>query len=321
MGEFGEIDLDVLRGWRHREDPELRRPHALPALARLVHLKSGRVESLRGPDLLVGRYYPQNGPVDLLLGGLKEHELYRLGAPHLQMTMDENGQWSAGHLAPGTHTSVGPDELRNYNQKHLVSDGDVLTLGSAQYRFERASIDPMTWKNACKALLTSAEQPSLFMCRNGAPCGPKIAIPRDTVRVLGRTLPPPKDCRVHTPWGASRLQPEQPDVDLAGLYPDELKYIGYLHASIRRLPGAGDAAQLFELTPLAPRQKTFINRQEISEPTLLYHGDELALGSVFFYLYCPDLAARIPRRSLEPPTLVDWSEGAPPRFDEAEERS
>lgn len=319
-GEFGSINLDVLRGWSQTIDPQLRRPHALPALARLVHLDSGHVENLHGPDLLVGRYYPPNGPVDLVLSALQEHERYRLGAPHIQMTLDEAEQWSVSHLAPGTGTGVGADWFENFNQKHLLNDGDILTLGCARYRFERHEVELTTWKRECMALLKKAQKPALFLCRNGAPCGPMVELLPDATRVIGRTLPPSNNRMVLTPWDHSAQKPVQPDVDLAGLFPGEAQSISFLHAAIRPADLAGrvtradlDAAAQpaqFRVTPLATRQKTFVNRQEVSESTALKHGDELALGSVFFYLHCPQQKVQISRPPLRPPALIDWGEGS-----------
>lgn len=329
MGEFGEINLDILRGWRMARAPELRQPHALPALARLVHLDSGRVEHLHGPDLLIGRYYPPNGPVDLTLGGLQEHELYQLGAPHLQMTLNDDAQWSVRHLAPGTSTHVNEDRLETYNQHHIIEDGDALQIGCARYRFERLDIELAAWKTACRALLGSADTAALFLCRNGGPCGPTIELSAKTPMVIGRTLPSCEDLQVRTPWEHSAQKPAQPDVDLAGLYPSEAKYIGFLHAEIRAVaPSAAriggeylestSRASDFRVTPLTKRQKTFINRHEIGDSAVLSHGDELALGSNFFYFYCPDRGVQLTRRPLGAPTLVDWTEGATPRLDGAD---
>lgn len=314
-GEFGGVNLDVLRGWSQTIDPQLQRPHALPALAQLVHLDSGHVEPLHGPDLLIGRYYPPNGPVDIVLSALQEHERYRLGAPHLQLTLDEAGQWRASHLAPGTGTGVGARWFEDYNQQHPVNDGDILTLGCARYRFEQQDVALSAWKKACMALLKKAQKPALFLCRSGAPCGPMVELSPDTTRVIGRTLPPSGDRTVRTPWDHSAHHPGQPDVDLAGLYPGEAQSISFLHAAIRPAQPpdaevhAPEGAASFRVTPISTRQKTFVNRQEISDSATLQHGDELALGSVFFYLHSPEQTLQIARAPLRPPALIDWGEG------------
>lgn len=339
MGEFGSINLDVLRGWEQASNPQLRRPHALPALARLVHLDSGRVEFLHGPDLVVGRYYALNGPVDLILGGLQEHELYRLGAPHVQMKLsdDNSGQWFVRHLAPQTETRIGSTRLDHYTQRYPIEDGELITIGCARYRFEREDVELSTWRKKCRELLASATQPSLFLCRAGGPCGPTIELSQTSSVVIGRTLPPSRDLSVRTPWDSELQKPVQPTVDLAGLYPGELQFISYLHASIRKESSevcrsfARDSRETmspdssasdrppspFAVTPLATRQKTFLNRHEIDERTQLSSGDELSLGSIFFYAHCPHLPIRTPRQPFSLPEVVNWSEDVVPALNES----
>jgi hypothetical protein len=323
MGAYGNIDLDILRGWTQSRDPQLRRAHALPALGRLVHLDSDHVERLHGPDLLVGRYHPQNGPVDLIPNGLKDHETYRLGAPHLHLQMASDGQWTLRHISPGTRTIVGDDLLEDCDETHRLNHGDELTLGCARYLFESSGVGLQQWEDERRALLDSAEGPALFLCRRGGPCGPRFALDEDSAVLLGRTIPPGGNFRVDVPWFGAEHKPVPPDVDLAGLYPSERKFISFLHAYFKRDAAESkgescdESSDAYQVVPVSTRQKTFLNRHEIIEPARLADGDEVALGAVFFCVRLSDSSTAVTRKTIEPPAVVDWGEESSPSWDDS----
>lgn len=330
MTRFGDIDLDVLRGWAQPEDPRLRRAHALPALGRLVPLDSGQVESLHGPSLMVGRYHPQHGPVDLVLRDLKDHEAYRMGSPHAHLVLQDDGQWLVKSMSPITLTILENRSITPEDDFCALADGAELTLGAARYRFEYADTDLGHWEAARQELLASAGEPSLFLCRSGGPCGPRVSLRSDAPTCLGRAYP--SAAQFLPPVGAANLPPSalRLDADLSGLFEHERKHVAFLHALVRTLPGdlrtlpAGlhtvpgvVQAPQFELMPMSARQKTFVNRREVVEVQPVGHGDEIALGTVFFWLHCPGGPMIEVPRELETPVMVDWSDGESPALRQA----
>lgn len=317
MAAFGDIDLNILRGWRQRETPRLRQPHALPALAELIHVESGRAQTIHGPAILLGRYIPRNAPVDLLLGGLKDHQNYRLGAPHLQLHLDEDNTWWCRHLAPGTSTQIAGQRYEMDAPAAALNDHDELRLGVTRYRFKRRDLTLEQWREARQKLLARAERPALFLCRGGAPCGPFFYLDREAT-FLGKASPGQADFLADAPWEADAQPPAQPEINLAGLYPAERRHVAFLHACVHRraaAEGSGEG-EVFDFIPLATRHNTFINRQEASEEYSLTHGDEIGLGTILFYFHVPGAAEPDALRAPEPPEIFDWSRGGAPSFKE-----
>jgi hypothetical protein len=305
MDGFGDIDLDVLRGWREEIDPELRADHALAPLARLVSLDGEQVETIHGPDILVGRYLPQHGPVDVILGGLQDHQNYRLGAPHLHLTL-EDAQWRVRSVSPGARTLVDGEELLHGGGHGDLESGSEITLGQVRYRFERSGLELDEWDHARTQLLNNADGPSLFLCRRGGPCGPRVRLDEASTVVVGRSFPNRTTLAGEQSWDGRTA----PDWNLAGLYEAERKFIAFEHAHFESVDGA------IELTPVTSRRKTFVNRLEIIDTTPLSFGDEIALGSVIFYLHEPNDDATPERKAIEPPAVIDWQEGSTPIVDE-----
>jgi hypothetical protein len=323
MAEFGDIDLDVLRGWREEIDPALQAEHALPPLARLVALDAEQVETIHGPDVLVGRYNPQYGPVDVILGGLEDHQNYRLGAPHLHLTLGD-GQWGVRSVTPGSLTLIDGEELAHGDQRRLLESGSVITMGHVRYRLERSGLSLDEWEDARARLLNDPEQindpdlnagdrPALFLCRRGGPCGPRIYLDEASQLVVGRSFPDRATLAGEHSWDGRT----PPDWDLAGLYEAERKFIAFEHAHLDTLDSLDTAGRRVELTPVASRRKTFVNRLEIIDTTPLSSGDEIALGSVIFYLHEPSDDAMPERKAIEPPAVIDWQEGSTPILDES----
>jgi hypothetical protein len=309
MQDFDDIDLDVLRGWSESRDPQLRAEHRLAPLARLIKLDGDQVETLHGPEVLVGRYHPQHGPVDVILRGLQDHENYRLGAPHLHMTLGEDAQWTLRSVSPGVESQVGEQVVGGPNQPHPIDDGDILTVGCARYRFETSGLTLAEWEAARAHLLAGADGPALFLCRRGGPCGPHVQLADEQALVVGRSFPKPDQL----PGGRSWEGWQQPDWDLAGLYEDERKFIAFEHAHLEQ------RGPSWHLRPVASRRRTFVNRLEIIDATPLSGGDEVALGSCLFLFWEPSRADTAARKAIEPPAVVDWQEGSTPLLDEASE--
>jgi hypothetical protein len=307
MHGFGDIDLDVLRGWREQRNPGLQHEHTLPPLARLVRLDGDQIETIHGPDVLVGRYNPQHGPVDVILGGLEDHQNYRLGAPHLHLTLDDD-HWRVRSVTPGSRTLIDDQECSHGDEPRRLGGGTVITMGHVRYRFERSGLELGDWEAARERMLDEAGRPALFLCRSGGPCGPRAYLEEATKLVVGRSFPDRATLAGEQSWDGHT----PPDWDLAGLYEVERKFIAFEHAHVERLNDA------FELTPVASRRKTFINRLEILDTTPLSSGDEVALGSVLFYLHEPSDEPMPERKAIEPPAVIDWQEGSTPIIDEAQ---
>ncbi|MFP4598848.1 MAG: FHA domain-containing protein [Persicimonas sp.] len=311
--DFGDIDLNILRGFSERIEPSLRREHRLPALARLVGVGADRDETIHGPDVLMGRYHPQYGPVDIIPRGLRDHENYRMGAPHLHLTLEDDG-WVLRTVSPGVRTLIGERVVELPNRPHRLQEGDVITTGQVRYRFETSGVSMQEWKQARAALFSEAESseaggPALFLCRRGGPCGPHLRLGADEPLVVGRSFPADEAFAAKKPWHGK----SQPSWDLAGLYEAERKFVAFLHARLEPRDGQ------WQVLPMAARRKTFVNRLEIIDRTPVSSGDELALGSVLFVVHDPRDTGHSQHRSIEPPVVIDWQEGSTPILDPPDE--
>ncbi|MBA2663612.1 MAG: FHA domain-containing protein [Bradymonadaceae bacterium] len=297
------VDLDVLRGWKEQRDPELVAAHALPALAELIHLDaSGRQiasEPIHGPDVVVGRFHPQYGPVDILLGSLRDHESYKLGAPHLYLVLDRAGNWDLRPLSPTATTQLKEAPITDNARHYRIDHGDELHLGVARFVFERLSTTLDTWFGRYEALLQRAGGPSLMLMRAGGVCGPYIGLEKSRAYVIGRTFPGRGDVPGTEDWPRFA----QPEWDLSGLPEKERKHLGFRHARLKFV----DESWCVE--PVCTRQRTFVNRVAISTITALESGDEVGMGSVLFHFH-DESAVVLPRsKKIHLPAVVDWSDG------------
>lgn len=293
------FDLDVLRGWRETIHPDLNRAHRVPPLARL-HGPRDTVVEIHGVDVYAGRFHPQHGPVDLYIDGLVDHELYRISAPHVRFSLDEDTEeWKVRHLSPAATTLINGEPLVDTRAWADIRDGDTLRLGVVDFVFRRSGTSLAAWKEAQKALLLSVETPSLFLMRAGSACGPFFQLDTSGKKALiGRSFPDV----IHSD---RQRRLKRPDWDLAGLLDEERKYIGFRHVEIWR---ETDTDNWF-LNPLSPRQRTYVNRVEVSGLTPLMPSDELGLGSVLFHFHHPsNIRLLVDRRTVELPAIVNWRE-------------
>lgn len=299
------FDLDVLRGWKETRDPSLMHPHKVPPLAHLTYRRAGgeHTVSIHGPDVYLGRFHPQHGPVDLLLEGLDDHELYKISAPHARVTLGEDGQWYVRPLAPAAFTYINDRLLSDTRERYGLSSGDTLRLGVVPFEFSTAEIAFEAWRERQKELLLAIESPSLFLMRAGAVCGPHFLLSTRQRTVIGRGFP--------SSLGNGL---SQPDWDLAGLRDEERKHIGLRHIEV------WCEGQDWFVLPMSPRQRTFVNRVEITGVTPLMPGDEIGLGAVVFHFHHPsNIRASFDRRSVELPAIVNWREEHARRKRAAEE--
>lgn len=286
------VDLHILRGWAEPRHPSLRSEHLLPRLATLS-LEEGadttQIMGIHGPEVLIGRYHPPHGPVDLLPTGLRDHELYKLGAPHVRLRQEDDGRWSVRPLAPSLPTAVDGEQLR-LGQAAMLGPRSKLVLGITTWRFEQHDVSPAQWERSASDLLQTEGGAALFLKRHGGLCGPRLKLEPGSSPVIGRLSPR-----------------SQPDWELSGLPEHERRHIAYRHAQLRPL------AQGWEIIPLTERHRVYINRQAISGPARLAPGDEVGLGSVLLHFHYPDGGEAPWRRKLQVPTLVDWQlDGAVP---------
>lgn len=296
------FDLDVLRGWKEVYDDGLRAEHALPALAVLVCRRPDRSVlyefRIHGPETYVGRYHPQNGPVDVVFAGLEDHEVYRLSAPHIRLVMNERGAWTVRPMSGAAQTRVNGTPLMDARQATPIVHGDVLTLGTLEFEFKTTGVAYDAWLKAKKAILLGEDTTGLFLMRNGGICGPSILVPRGGRVVLGRSFPQREDLT----QGAWRGH-QQPDWNLAGLFEWERKFIGFLHAALVEVD------EQWYIEPISLRQRTYVNRLEVTATTALMPGDEIALGSVLFHFHDPsDAHASTHGHTAEIPAVVNWRE-------------
>lgn len=296
------FDLDVLRGWKDQYDAALRAEHALTPLARIVCREPDqRVRydfRIHGPETYVGRYHPQNGPVDIVFAGLDDHEVYKLSAPHVRFVMNEHGAWTVRPMTPAAVTCLNGRPLADTRQAVPLVSGDTLTLGALDFEFKTTGTPYSEWLRMRSRILATEQHTSLFLVRSGAIAGPRIRLPRGGRVVLGRSFPATSDLAA----GAWRAH-EQPDWDLAGLYEWERKFIGFIHAAI------AEVDKQWVIEPISTRQRTFVNRLEVTAKTPLMPGDEIGLGSVLFHFHDPsDAHAFVRTHTAELPEVVNWRE-------------
>jgi hypothetical protein len=312
----GLFDLDVLRGWKEVRDDALAADHALPALGRLIcRDDQGRVRrefGVHGPEVYVGRYHPQNGPVDIVLTGLDDHEIYRLSAPHVRIVMTERGDWSVRPMTPAAPTVLNGHVLVDTREQYTMHDGDTVKLGATEFAFRTTGVSYDDWLDAKKDILTNVDQTGLFLMRNGGICGPRQLAPDQERLVLGRSFPT-RDELATGPWRTE----QQPDWNLAGLREWERKFIGFRHAQLIYVD------EQWFIEPISSRQRTFVNRMEVSSATPLMPGDEVGLGSVLFHFHDPaDIRASTESHTAELPAVVNWrEEHTDPRVEPIERQS
>ena len=295
------FDLDVLRGWKEVGDVQLRGDHCLPALAVLVRRMpdGGRDElPLHGPETYIGRYHPQNGPVDVILNGLEDHEIYRLSAPHVRIVMSERGEWTVRPMTPAAVTQLNETTLSETRQQYAIRADDVLRLGAVDFEFRPTGVTYDEWLQRKKGALVGIDTTTLLLKRAGGVCGPRLTLDPARRAVVGRSFPRSNELP-SGPWRAE----EQPNWNLGGLWEWERKFIGFRHAALDQVDG-----QWF-IEPLSQRQRTFVNRVEVSSSTPLMPGDEVALGSVLFHFHDPsDVRRSTEARTAELPIVVNWRE-------------
>ncbi len=296
------FDFDILRGWKETRDPELAAPHKVDPLAYLVQVVDDE-ELLRvpihGPDVYVGRYHPQNGPVDVIFDALHDEQIYKLGAPHIRLSCTPTGKWHMRMMSATAFTYVNRKLLTDTKSKYQIKNNDLIKMGVVTFKFEKTELTFQDWKDQQKEILLAVESPSLFLVRNGAVCGPKVLLKTDEPTVLGRSFPKPGELP-----GEAWLNAQQPDWDLAGAHDPEKKYVGFRHCEIWQ-----EDDDWF-VKPITSRQRTYVNRTEISAKTPLMPGDELALGSLLFHFHHPDnIRASTDRKTVDLPVVLDWKEG------------
>ncbi len=288
------FDLDVLRGWTEKRDRELDGTHRVPALASLVYNRKGQPLqiNIHGPDVYVGRFHPQHGPVDLLMEGLDDHELYKVSAPHARISLGDGKTWFVRPLSPSSFTYINDRLLSDTRERYPLIDGDVLRLGVVPFEFEVKDLDFETWRGRQKDLLLAVEEPSIFLMRAGAVCGPNYVLNKNAHTVIGRTFPE-----------VLAAGHRQPSWDLSGLKDEERKHIGLRHAEF------WCEDEDWYILPMSPRQRTYVNRIEVTGVTPLMPGDEIGLGAVLFHFHHPsNIRASTNRRTVELPAILNWRE-------------
>ncbi len=287
------FELDVLRGWREVRDAELAAEHRLPKLAELVQVRDvqagggvsgggwagveGERIGIYGPDVILGRFQPQQGPVDLAPGRLEDHENYRLGVPHLYFRFDVLRGWKMRLLTSQAATRLDGEEIDDLARTYPVRSGSVLELGVVRFVFEsyaQGAEELEAWLEARRRLVEEVGGPALYLKRNGGICGPCFRLEAGKTAVIGRTAPGKGEIPGTARWSDRAALP---DWDLAGLEEGLRKYIGFRHAKMRYAEGS------WWVEPVSLRQWTYVNRVRIRGMTKLQSGDEIGLGSVLFH--------------------------------------
>lgn len=110
-----------------------------PGLARVTLKRNGVLTEHvfpLGARVLVGRFDPETGPVDLDLGPLEEW-IY-ISRRHAEIWRNDAGQWFARDLSSRNGTWVrqaGQSEFKRVTGEHPLGDGDEIALGNARFEF------------------------------------------------------------------------------------------------------------------------------------------------------------------------------------------
>lgn len=291
------FDLDLLRGWTEARDPSLSAEHALPALAHLTaRHPDGSVRAkigLHGTEVYLGRFHPQQGPVDILLSQFEDHEIYKFSAPHCRFIRERN-QWYVKPSSPICITELNGTPLLDTRQQYPIEDGDQVVLGCIEFKFNISETPFDDWLEAKKQAFRAVRETALFLIRAGAVAGPHFILGDMESAVIGRNFP-----NLRPGWD----QTPQPDWNLAGVTEHERKFIAFRHIELRR-----DGPE-WVLEPLTKRQRTYVNRIEVTGPTDLMPGDEIGLGSLLLHFHDPSqFEASTQRRTAELPAVVNWHE-------------
>ncbi len=285
--------LNLIRGWNESIDEELNKKHALPSLGTLVF--GERKLEIHGPEVYLGRFHPQQGPVDILFTDFEDHEIYKFAAPHVRLILEKK-QWYLRSKAPNCWTSINGQELDHTSPRVPISTGDVIKVGCVDFVFHSHLEDLELWLKEKKAIFRSETETSLFLKRDGGVCGPRFVLGNLKEAVIGRAFDPKY---------AAKLDLAQPDWDLSSLKDFERKFIGFRHISFLR-----DGPD-WTVRVLSHRQKVYVNRRAITDSVLLMAGDEVALGNVAFHFHDPsNFEASTSKRTSELPESIDWAEGS-----------
>lgn len=283
--------LNVIRGWNESTDPRLDKTHALPSLGTLV-AGDKRIE-IHGTEVYLGRFHPQQGPVDVLFTNFEDHEIYKFAAPHIRLIL-ERKQWFLRSKAPNCWTSINGEEVASTRTRTAISSGDVIKIGCVDFVFESHVEEFDSWLEQKKSIFRSETQTSLFLKRDGGVCGPRYVLGDLKTAVVGRAFDPEY---------SRRFNLAQPDWDLGSLKDSERKFIAFRHISFFR-----DGPD-WTVNVLTNRQKVYVNRREITDSILLMPGDEIALGNVIFHFHDPsNFEASTTRKTSDLPAAIDWAE-------------
>lgn len=122
--------------------PAMAPPPPAPAVAspaRLVVKRHGALTAEHfplhaGEHIVVGRFDPDSGPVDIDLGPLPE-AVY-VSRHHAEFWHDATGQWMLRDLGSGNGTFVrsqGQGTFQRLSGEQAVHDGDEIALGNARF--------------------------------------------------------------------------------------------------------------------------------------------------------------------------------------------
>lgn len=108
-------------------------------LAQLTLKRSGALTSETfpvGENVVLGRFDPDTGPVDVDLGPLPEAAY--VSRHHAQIWRDESGQWFIKDLGARNGTFVrspGQLQFQRVTDEYPIQDGDEIALGNARFEF------------------------------------------------------------------------------------------------------------------------------------------------------------------------------------------
>jgi len=108
-------------------------------LARLVLIRAGQETDIvfpLGSGVVIGRFDPDKGPVDIDLAQLPEGQY--VSRQHAELYQDAAGQWCVKDLGSlnGTFVRRKGQNFEKITGEQRLQSGDEVSFGNARFRFE-----------------------------------------------------------------------------------------------------------------------------------------------------------------------------------------
>ncbi|CAD5990441.1 FraH-related protein [Planktothrix tepida] len=100
--------------------------------------KTTQMFSIEGERVIIGRFDPDSGPVDIDLGCLPESEAEYISRHHAEIRQDGSGEYFIKDLSAKNGTffrASGQSKFQRVIDEQVIHDGDEIALGNVQFEF------------------------------------------------------------------------------------------------------------------------------------------------------------------------------------------